>query len=120
MNDSRASALLKQMELVEARMRHHLVRFWSSPVAYLGIVFVSLKENSDSKILLGALTLAGILVLTAMYAAKEGVERYIKEVRRLENELSLKETPRYRRLQFYPYIMITTLGMLYSLALLLT
>ena len=115
-----SESLRKQLELVDIRMRHHILRFWGWAMGYISIVFISISK-SDVQANLGkinhsyGLALLGILVLVAMYASYEGTMRSINDVLRIEEELGLKNTPKKKPLQFIPFVLIVILGILFSL-----
>ncbi len=115
-------SLRKQLELVDVRMRHHILRFWALALTYITAVVVSARiGNAINKVpsltqKYGLLVL-GILILVAMYAAFEGTMRSIDDVSRIETELGLENTPKKKSLQFIPYALIVVVGMIYSVFL---
>ncbi len=119
-------AMLKQLELVDIRMRHHITRFWALPSAYLGVVFLVFSglEKSDldahQPFLSGGLVLFGCLVLVAMAASNEGFGRSVRRVGEIEAALHLKVSPRMMLLQFLPYYLVALVGIGYSIAMLVT
>ena len=113
-------SLRKQLDLVDARMRHHIIRFWSWPMAYISIVFISLSslQQSGTAIEKNApvlLIIFGLLVLLAMKAAYAGTARSIEDVVRIEQQLHLIPTPKKKPMQFVPFVLVVLVGIVYSL-----
>lgn len=109
-------SLRTQLDLVDTRMRHHILRFWALPLTYVSVTFVaisSLADRASSGIAIAipvALIMFGALILLASIASFEGTMRSIDDVVEIETSLGLRPTPKKKPLQFVPYFLMIFLG----------
>jgi hypothetical protein len=117
-------SLRVQLENLENRMKHHIVRFWSLPFAYVTVVFITFATipandlATHQPLLSIGLLLFGVAASFAMGGALEGTTRAIGEIRRIEKALHLEETPKVVPLHYAPYYALMGIAMLYAVMLL--
>ena len=113
-------SLRMHLENLENRMKHHIVRFWSLPFAYISVTFITFASiepkdlPSHQPYLSAGLLLFGLAVLFAMFGALEGTIRAIKEIRRIETELRLAETAKVVYLHYLPYYALVVIAMAFA------
>ena len=107
-------ALLKQLEILENRMKHHIVKFWSLPLAYISVTFLSFSRLNADLLQAYGLIAFGIAIFVAMMGAYEGTTRAIGEIQRIEEELYLKITVKKYWLHYIPYFSLVPIGIMYA------
>ena len=117
---SKHEALLKQLEILENRMKHHIVKFWSLPLAYISVTFLSISRldtdisQSHQTLQSYGLIAFGIAIFVAMLGSYEGTTRAIDEIQRIEEALYLKITVKKHWLHYIPYFSLVPLGVMYA------
>lgn len=119
-NEADPTYSLKHLEILEDRMKHHIVKFWSLPLAYVTVTFLAFTRTPDGwsvknqSVLAYSLIVFGVITLLAMRGSYEGTKRAIEHIERIEKELKLVVTVRLFWLHYVPYVLIALLGILYA------
>jgi len=115
-------SLEKQLGELNSRVRSHIAALWQVPLAYLGIIALTL---GDAKIRHSAATplgiglfLAGAVVILGMYGWREGAARAVDNIRSIEAKLHLAPTAQtHFWTHEFPHFALVALGMIASLVM---
>jgi hypothetical protein len=94
-------ALIVQLTELNNRSRWYTAQLWHIPFAYFGILVVALAQIKTNKTsyfsyILLFIGFFGCFALWHMYGLINGVERAVRELQKIENQLNLRQTAQFR------------------------
>ncbi len=100
-NQPDSNALTVQLTELNNRSRWYTAQLWHIPFAYFGILVVALTQiKTNEPLYLSYILLFigffGCFALWHMYGLINGVERAVRELRKIENQLKLRQTAQFR------------------------
>lgn len=114
-------AKLKQLELLENRMKHHILRYWSLPILYISATFLSILKIEDvsslglKRDIYSFIGLFGVIVLLAMRGSYTGTTRAIENIKELERDLQLRPTVKVDPMHYVPYLLLVALVIFFAI-----
>lgn len=114
----------QQLTELNNRSRWYASQLWQIPFAYLGLTgltIASAAEKMSSQMPIVFLTCAvfGVCVLVHTFGIMDGVKRAVKNLQKIENDLHLEETAKYKVATYeLPLLLAVALAVvLYSIAI---